>query len=133
VNYPLPKADQFDKSTMVTIRSDDPDELIKQIGRLPDILVAVADAKTAIDAIEAIQEAFPDPEPPPAPVATPANVTQMPQAQEQAQQTMVAQGAFDICPIHNIPKDRWVPAGVSKAGRRYQGFYGCSVQGCRGR
>jgi hypothetical protein len=41
---------------------------------------------------------------------------------------------FQLCPVHNIPKDRWVPGGVSKrTNKPYSGFFGCSVEGCKGR
>lgn len=32
---------------------------------------------------------------------------------------------FEPCENCGTPKDQWKPAGVSKAGKKYPGFYGC--------
>jgi hypothetical protein len=132
----LPKVSQFDKSSQVTVRNDDADELIKDLGRLPDIIAAIGDAQEGVNAVLAVQAAFlPEPpeEPgegvPEAPAATPVQAAPQPQpVQAQPQQ-----GTFELCPIHNIPKDRWVPSGTSRAGRAYPAFWACPVPGCKGR
>lgn len=46
------------------------------------------------------------------------------QTVEQAGQAEQA-GQFEPCEKCGAPKDQWKPPGVSKAGKKYPGFFGC--------
>lgn len=65
---------------------------------------------------------------------TPIQTKVAPEPSGSGSEGQTAEGDYETCPVHGVPKDRWVPPGVSKSsGRKYSGFFGCPVPGCRGR
>lgn len=50
---------------------------------------------------------------------------------DETSQQMPEGNDFEKCSKCGSLKDRWVPPGVSKAGKKYSGFWGCSNRSCR--
>jgi hypothetical protein len=46
-------------------------------------------------------------------------------------QQNISNQSFQICEKCGAPKSKYVKAGVSKAGKPYNAFYGCSNKDCR--
>jgi hypothetical protein len=44
---------------------------------------------------------------------------------QQASMPEEPQGQFESCNICGTPKDQWKPPGISNAGKKYPGFFGC--------